>query len=325
MFGLECAEFSNMKDKNGLLYFDKEQKSIAKELVDQESLLYRVISKWKESISPIVSSFHKMDRSWNDLVHVYGEMSVKEFLQENNWSDELIEGFAKVGIGLGSYGAIMHLSAIEILRLFIGDGDGYEAKNLQLKGGMERLTQAFLNDEEIPLHELVEYECKVTSVERQADFRYLIRSEKTTGNEDEGTVSHLCDFVILTAPIPALKAISFDPPLTDNLQDAIKDVHYVKAVKIFLQTKTPFWLKKGVDGVIISDLRSECDSCMKYFDLLWYFLFSHLNFRLYSPKHLLCTRKLDKREGINHCLLHLGGASKSLLSSDGRREDQPCN
>lgn len=264
IFGLECTEFFNMKDsRNGLLYFDGEKKSIARELEDPESLLYRVNAEWKDSIAPIISSFQKMDQSWEDLVQVYGEMSVREFLENNGWSNELIEGFAKFGVGLGSNGAIMHLSAIEIIRLFMGknimgnekeEKDGYETKNFQLNGGMETLPQAFLNDAEIPLHALVEYECKVTSIERQADFRYLVTSERI---DNGGTVVHLCDFVILTTPIPALRAISFDPPLSENLQDAIQDVHYVKAIKIFLQTKTPFWLKNEVDGVVISDLMSE--------------------------------------------------------------------
>ena len=65
-----------------------------------------------------------------------------------------------------------------------------------------------------------------------------------------------CD-CLATAPLPALKHITFSPPLDDDLCTAIKDTHYVKSVKIFLQTKSPFWLEHDVDGMIISDMTGK--------------------------------------------------------------------
>ena len=142
----------------------------------------------------------------------------------------------------------MNLSVLEILRLFVSDAG---SKNLQLSGGMEALSRSFLNDTEVPLHSLVKYGYEVSSVKQIPNGKYLVSS---SGNETE---SYEADFVIATAPLPALKHITFSPPLDVDLCTAIKDTHYVKSVKIFLQTKSPFWLEHAVDGMIISDMTGK--------------------------------------------------------------------
>ena len=171
-------------------------------------------------------------------------MSLIEFLRKEEWSEELIEGFAKYGIGLGAYRAALELSFIEILRLFIVVD--YDGKNFGLDGGMESLSNAFLNDKDVPLSSIIEYGYKVESVVQKPNGRYLISGSSSS--------SYTCDFVIVTTPLPRLRSITFDPPLRNELNNAINDVHYVKAAKIFLQTKSRFWLNHGVDGMMISDL-----------------------------------------------------------------------
>jgi len=239
IFNLSTVGFSNMKEsQNGLLYFDGKQTTIESELNSYDSLLARVSDKWGECIEPIRLL------KWEDVAIEYCGMSVLDFLRSNNFTEEEIDGFQKFGIGLGAYSSIMDLSVLEILRLFVSDAG---SKNLQLVGGMETLSQSFLNDTEIPLHSLVKYVYQVSSVKQFSDGKYLISS----GNNAE---TYKADFVIVTAPLPALKHMTFDPPLEDDLCTAIKDTHYVQSVKVFIQTKTPFWLDRGIDGMIISDL-----------------------------------------------------------------------
>jgi len=239
MFNLSTIGFFNMKEsQNGLLYFDGKQTTIESELNSYDSLLARVSDKWGECIEPIRLL------KWEDVAIEYCGMSVLDFLHSNNFTEEEIDGFQKFGIGLGAYSSIMDLSVLEILRLFVSDAG---SKNLQLVGGMETLSQSFLNDTEIPLHSLVKHGYQVSSVKQSSDGKYLISS----GNKTE---TYTADFVIVTAPLPALKHITFDPPLEDDLCTAIKDTHYVQSVKVFIQTKTPFWLDRGIDGMIISDL-----------------------------------------------------------------------
>lgn len=175
----------------------------------------------------------------------YCSKSVVEFLHDEKWPQELIQGFRKYGVGLGAYDTILELSFLEILRLFIIHD--YDSKNFQLEGGNESLVDSFLFDNQIPLSSYIQYGYKVSSIVKNSDGRYLITSATSSSTYE-------CDYVIVTIPLPQLRTISFDPPLRDELRDAIDNVHYVKAAKIFLQTKSRFWLQHGVDGMMISDL-----------------------------------------------------------------------
>lgn len=179
-------------------------------------------------------------------------MSLIDFLREEEWPEELIEGFAKYGIGLGAYEAVLELSFIEILRLFIVNN--YDSKNFQLDGGMESLTNAFLNDDNVPLSSVIKFGYKVASVVQNWNGRYVISGGTSSSSKDVVCPTYECDYVIVTVPLPQLRHIAFDPPLRGELNNAINDVHYVQAAKIFIQTKSRFWLRHGVDGMLISDL-----------------------------------------------------------------------
>jgi len=52
--------------------------------------------------------------------------------------------------------------------------------------------------------------------------------------------------MIISAPLPALRNISFDPPLPPAHQNAIKNLGYQHVSRIMLTAKTPFWLEDGL-------------------------------------------------------------------------------
>ena len=249
MFGLETIPFANMKDKDSLLFFQGEKSSVQDALNDPDSLLARVADKWEESIAPLTFAWKSGAITWQEVIQEYSDVSLLDFLHRSEWSEELIEGFAKYGLGLGAYGAILGLSFIEILRMFV---HSYESGNYQLKGGMESLVKAFLFASDYPLHQRVWYGCKVESVEHTTDGRYQINYWNDSARS---TVSLGCDFCVCTVPLPCLGRINFTPPLPTPIQAAIDETHYVRSIKIFLETKSCFWLNHGVDGMVVSDLR----------------------------------------------------------------------
>ena len=61
-------------------------------------------------------------------------------------------------------------------------------------------------------------------------------------------------FVVMTVPLPRLQGITFEPSLSKAAQQAISDTHYVRAVKVMLQTKSRFWIEHEVDGMLVSEL-----------------------------------------------------------------------
>jgi len=243
-FGLGTMPFANMKDKTGLLFFDGKREMIYRDLGDPTSVLARVVEKWDESIRPIGEAYSNGSLTWHEITARYGSMSLIDFLHQEKWTTELIEGFAKYGIGFGACKSLLELSFHEILRIAVKNMD---TKNFQLEGGNESLVNSFLFDNHIPLNSNIEYGYKVASIEQNPRGRYIVSG-------GAACKAYECDHVIVTVPLPQLRSITFDPPLRNELSDTINNTHYVKAAKVLLQTKSRFWLKHGVDGMMVSDL-----------------------------------------------------------------------
>ncbi|XP_063471030.1 L-amino-acid oxidase isoform X2 [Symphalangus syndactylus] len=56
------------------------------------------------------------------------------------------------------------------------------------------------------------------------------------------------DVVLLTASGPAVKRITFSPPLPRHMQEALRRLHYVPATKVFLSFRRPFWREEHIEG-----------------------------------------------------------------------------
>ncbi|XP_058385899.1 L-amino-acid oxidase [Diceros bicornis minor] len=56
------------------------------------------------------------------------------------------------------------------------------------------------------------------------------------------------DLVLLTVSGPALRRISFSPPLSRKRQEALRALHYVPATKVFLSFRRPFWNDEHIEG-----------------------------------------------------------------------------
>ena len=62
------------------------------------------------------------------------------------------------------------------------------------------------------------------------------------------------DQVICTFPAPVVQKVQIQPPLTSEVQQALKNLPYLDATRTFLQVDSPFWLQKGVSGTAVTDL-----------------------------------------------------------------------
>ena len=226
--------------------------SILTQSFDVQFHAHILLFTFPKRINPIRHAYINGSIKWDELTSKYCSTSLIDFLREEEWSEELIEEFAKCGIGLGAYEAILELSFIEILRLFIVTS--YDGKNFQLLKGMESLIDSFLFDHHTPLSNIIEYGYKVASIVQTLNGRYAVSGNGSSSSKGATLPIYECDFVIVTVPLPQVRSIAFDPPLRDELNDAVNNVHYVQAAKIFLQTKSRFWLSHGVDGMMISDL-----------------------------------------------------------------------
>ena len=117
---------------------------------------------------------------------------------------------------------------------------------------MEKLVhEGLLDNKEHPLSHTICYGCTVTAIRRNPKTASYQVSCQTSTSASE--LHRECNFVICTAPLPHLSTINFEPPsLKPDITEAINNAHYVQATKIFIETKSRFWLKYGIDGMITS-------------------------------------------------------------------------
>jgi monoamine oxidase len=118
-------------------------------------------------------------------------------------------------------------------------GVGY----FHVDGGNDRLPAAFA--------------AKIPSIRYGAPVRAVTQDDRrvqvtlTTGETVEA------DRAICAIPCPAIGSIFADARLSAAKQTAIREQSYSRTVKIFLQTRTRFWLRAGLSGSSLTDLPIE--------------------------------------------------------------------
>ena len=72
-----------------------------------------------------------------------------------------------------------------------------------------------------------------------------------------GTETLRADRLVCALPCPVIGRIFESARLSNAKAQAIRDQHYSRTVKVFLQTRTRFWLKDGLSGHVTTDLPIE--------------------------------------------------------------------
>lgn len=75
-----------------------------------------------------------------------------------------------------------------------------------------------------------------------------VRVHIATSRREPSMKALEADLVLLTVSGPALRRISFSPPLSRKRQEALRALHYVAATKVFLSFHRPFWNDEHIEG-----------------------------------------------------------------------------
>lgn len=169
------------------------------------------------------------------------QLTLADYMKSQGASDEGVEFFSHmVNVGYGwRTGSALHRLASDFA-LFNRGGQ----RTLFLEGGTDVLPRAFaryLRDQILygaALTRVVQENGKVRAVFRQAG------SEQTI----EG------DYLICTAPCPAVKRVEFTPALPAAKRQIFDQLEYAPVTRIFLQTRKRFWIEAGETGNGVTDL-----------------------------------------------------------------------
>jgi monoamine oxidase len=117
--------------------------------------------------------------------------------------------------------------------------------SFRIEGGNDHLPRAFARRVE------VRYGCPVAAVtQEEAGVRVIVRGPG-------GMETLTADRAICTLPCPVIGKIFDGARLSPPKQRAIRELNYSRTVKVFLQSRTRFWQKQGLNGIATTDLPIE--------------------------------------------------------------------
>jgi monoamine oxidase len=119
------------------------------------------------------------------------------------------------------------------------------AVSYRIEGGNDRLPMELARRVEI------RYGSPVLSV-RQSDTGVAV----VVGTQ-AGSTTLEADRAVCALPCPVIGSIFDAARLSSDKARAIREQHYSRTVKVFLQTRTRFWLKDGWNGFVTTDLPIE--------------------------------------------------------------------
>ncbi len=186
-----------------------------------------------EALVPLKQLLEKQgEAAWDEIVAKYDELSTREFLEQQGWSEGAIELFGL----LSNNEARMNYSFIEYFRSEVEHGFSHM---VQIKGGIDRLPRAFLPQ----LGNRIRYGAKMIAIEQSADsatVHFQTRSDR---------FSETADHVVITVPFPVLRHVEVMPAFSHRKQRAIRQLNYDASGKIFFQCRRRFWEEdEGIFG-----------------------------------------------------------------------------
>lgn len=194
-------------------------------------------------ITPNLKAVYEADLD-GSLIAKFGKfdgVTFSDFLRSQGASAGAIKIVnAGLPIGLGDGGD--HHSALNLLRE--AAYRQLRTQSFTIRGGTDRLPKALASR----LGEGVHYGSPVTRVEQHANGVRVMSRQR--GN----TQTFTADRLIVAVPFSVMRNIQFTPALSADTRAAIEQLPTTSVVKVFVQTRTRFWIAEGQSGGASTDL-----------------------------------------------------------------------
>lgn len=189
--------------------------------------------RWEQAVRPLSEAIEKDgEAAWAGIVAKYDGYSTREFLQQQQWPESMIELFGL----LQNQEALMNSCFLELLREEVGR---FYVDLLQIEGGMDLLPRAFLPG----LASRIRFGARMTTIEPMESGVTI--HYQTVG----GRARVMGDYAIVTVPFPVLRHVEVTTPFSMAKRRAIRQLRYDASAKIFLQFRRRFWEEdEGITG-----------------------------------------------------------------------------
>jgi len=147
---------------------------------------------------------------------------------------------AGLPIGLGD-GGEQH-SALNLLRE--AAYRSLRKQSFSIRGGTDRLPKALASR----LGDRIHYGAPVVRIEQDASGVRVIAMPRGSAR------TFIADRVVCAVPFAVLRAVAFSPALSRDTSAAMYGLPNTSVVKVFVQTRTRFWIAEGQSGGASTDL-----------------------------------------------------------------------
>jgi monoamine oxidase len=193
-------------------------------------------------VAPHLAAVYEADTR-GDLLEKFGgydDKTFSKFVEELGASEAAIR-ILNVGlpIGLGDGGD--HHSALNLLRE--AAHRQVRKQSFTIRGGTDRLPKAFA----APLTDRIHYGTPVVRIEHNATSVRVVALQRGT------PTTFFADRLVCAIPFAVLRHVEINPGLSREKRAAIEQLPNTSVVKVFVQTKTRFWIEDGHSGSGSSD------------------------------------------------------------------------
>lgn len=171
----------------------------------------------------------------------YDQMTLVDFMKSKGASDDAIEYLSyamSVGYGWNTVSALHRLTSDWAL---FNSGKGNQHF---IVGGSDLLPRAFAKT----LAGNIWYGAPVTRIVQEGN------KVRAVFNPPGGEQSLEADYLICTAPCPALRRVDFAPGLSARKRQIIEQLEYTPVTRIYMQSRKRFWVDEGRTGFGNTDL-----------------------------------------------------------------------
>lgn len=196
-------------------------------------------------ITPQLKAVHAADTRGQLLAQFgeYDHMTFADYLRGQGASPAAIRILnAGLPIGLGD-GGDQH-SALNLLRE--AAYRSLRTQSFTIRGGTDRLPKALA----ARLGDRIRYGSPVVRIEQDASSVRVIAMPRGSAR------TFTADRVVCAVPYAVLRTVDFSPALSRDTRAAMDELPNTSVVKVFVQTRTRFWIGEGQSGGASTDLPS---------------------------------------------------------------------
>ncbi len=270
LFGLQFSDFPDPGKVPTLLYYENELYDWQPTDPAPPGPFAAIRNDFNDFVGPLLTKiwtpwaqqdWTTVQQIWQSYIDEYKDTSFYEALVEGipKWSTEDLNAFGALGMGSGGFGPLYSVGFLELLRILVNQ---FESDQQLIQYGISGLTDClhtesvtWPNGQQVSLESLgcvfagtriekIQYEQLTGQVTLQW-------SEPTPGNQTFdavilATTTRSMELIGLTTPLPQ---DSVNSVVTEPVKTALRNLHLMESSKLFIRTKTKFWLDGNGDPI----------------------------------------------------------------------------